>query len=97
MSEKDTERYLRRRIKTIGGEAYKLSCPGANGMPDRLILLPGGKAVFVETKSEGKLPRPLQKARHRELREMGFPVFGNVDSREAVELVADACAEMIGT
>ena len=91
MSEKDVERYLRDRVKTIGGTAYKLMCPGTNGMPDRLICLPGGHVVFVETKDKGKKPRPLQKAQHRYLRELGFPVFGCVDTKEEVDLVIDAC------
>lgn len=91
MSEKDVERYLRDRVKTIGGTAYKLACPGTNGMPDRLICLPGGHVVFVETKDKGKKPRPLQKAQHRYLRELGFPVFGAVDNRAMVDAVIDYC------
>ena len=96
MSEKDIETYLRDRVRGIGGKAYKLSCMGTNGMPDRLLCLPGGRAVFVETKATGKKPRPLQTAQHRVLRSLGFPVYGSVDSREAVDLVIEACRGMIG-
>ena len=44
-------------------------------MPDRLVLLPGGKIGFVEIKAPGKVPRPLQVARHRLLKRLGFQVF----------------------
>ena len=53
----------------------KLVSPGTDGMPDRMILLPGGRIGFVEVKAPGKKPRPLQIKRHGQLRALGFPVF----------------------
>ena len=44
-------------------------------MPDRLILFPGGRIGFVETKAPGKKMRPLQEKRKRQLEELGFLVF----------------------
>ena len=44
-------------------------------MPDRLVLLPDGLIAFVELKAPGKRPRPLQEARHRMLRSLGFKVY----------------------
>ena len=44
-------------------------------MPDRLVLLPKGKFAFVEVKTKGEKPRPLQLARHRLLRKLGFKVY----------------------
>ena len=41
------------------------------GAPDRLVVLPGGKLGFVEVKAPGQRPRPLQLARHRQLRKLG--------------------------
>lgn len=43
--EKDIESYLRKRVKAAGGLALKLVCPGCTGVPDRLILLPGGNHI----------------------------------------------------
>ena len=43
--------------------------------PDRIVLLPGGKAGFVEVKAPGKKPRPLQARRKKQLEQMGFKVF----------------------
>ena len=46
-----------------------------DGMPDRLILMPGGRLSFVELKAPGQKPRPLQLHRHDQLRDLGFEVF----------------------
>ncbi len=43
-------------------------------MPDRIVLLPQGKIVFVELKAPGKEPRPIQKYRIKELTALGFRV-----------------------
>ena len=59
----------------LGGIAPKFVSPGYDGMPDRIVLLPGGRMAFVEIKAPGKVPRPLQEARHRMLRKLGFKVF----------------------
>ena len=66
-------------MKNSGGIAPKLVCPGFDGMPDRLVLLPRGKIGFVEVKAPGKEPRPLQVARHGLLRRLGFKVYVLVD------------------
>lgn len=75
MREKETEQKLVKAVKASGGIAPKLVSPGFDGMPDRLILLPGGIIAFAELKAPGKKPRPLQVARHRLLRKLGFAVY----------------------
>ena len=60
MREKIIEQLLAKVVKSSGGIAPKLVSPGFDGMPDRLVLLPGGKIGFVEVKVPGKEPRPLQ-------------------------------------
>ena len=45
------------------------------GVPDRLVLLPDGHMGFVEMKSPGKHPRPLQVQRLMQLKQLGFQVF----------------------
>ena len=62
-------------VKEAGGIASKLICPELSGLPDRIVLLPGGRMGFVEVKAPGKVPRPLQEARHRMLRRLGFQVY----------------------
>ena len=75
MREKIIEQHLVKAVKNSGGIAPKLVCPGFDGMPDRLVLLPRGKIGFVEVKAPGKEPRPLQVARHGLLRRLGFKVY----------------------
>ena len=75
MREKIIEQHLVKAVKSSDGIAPKLVSPGFDGMPDRLVLLPGGKIGFVEVKAPGKEPRPLQVARHGLLRRLGFKVY----------------------
>lgn len=48
--EKDIEGRLRRMVEAAGGKCLKWTCPGWRGVPDRIILLPGGKVIFAELK-----------------------------------------------
>ena len=75
MREKVIEQKFREAVRNAGGMAVKFTSPGLDGMPDRLALLPGGRMAFVEVKAPGKKPRPLQEARHRMLRQLGFKVY----------------------
>lgn len=62
-------------VHKAGGVAYKLTSQTANGLPDRLVLFPGGKTVFVELKAPGRMLRPLQVKRKYQLNVLGFPVL----------------------
>lgn len=75
MREKNIEQKLVKAVKSAGGIAPKLTCPGFDGMPDRLVLMPEGRIGFVEVKALGKEPRPLQVRRHEMLRNLGFKVY----------------------
>jgi len=88
MREKAIEHQLVMEVKAIGGIAPKLVSPGFDGMPDRLVLLPGGRIGFVEVKAPGKVPRPLQVARHRLLKRLGFKVF-TLDTPEQIGGILD--------
>ena len=82
MREKVIEHALVMATRSEGGIALKFTSPGFVGMPDRLILLPGGRIGFVEFKAPGRKPRPLQLARHRLLRRLGFNVYVIDDTRQ---------------
>lgn len=75
MREKEIEKKLPLEAKKRGGLAIKFVSPGFDGMPDRIVLMPKGRMAFVEVKAHGKYPRPLQMARHKLLRGLGFLVF----------------------
>ena len=83
MEEKKIERRLVRMTSQMGGMALKFISPGCDGVPDRLVLLPGGKIGFVELKAPGKKPRPLQVRRISQIRRLGFSVFV-VDGTEQI-------------
>ena len=92
MKEKTIEKKLVKTAKDMGGVALKFLSPGFDGMPDRIVLLPGGRMGFVEVKSPGKVPRPLQEARHRMLRMLGFKVYV-LDTVDQIGGILDAiCA-----
>ncbi len=89
MTEKQLERKLVSAVKAAGGIAPKFTSPGLDGMPDRLILLPGGKTAFVEVKATGCKPRPLQVSRHGMLRRLGFKVFVLDDAQQINDILED--------
>lgn len=72
MREKAIEKKLVMAAKRRGGMAVKFTSPSTNGMPDRIVLLPGGRMGFVELKAPGKKPRLVQELRMRQLRRLGF-------------------------
>jgi len=58
--EKQIEAYLVKRIKALGGMAYKFTSPAHRGVADRIVCLPNGQTWFVELKTEGGRLSPLQ-------------------------------------
>lgn len=92
MREQRIERQLVQQVSKLGGLALKFVSPGMAGVPDRLLLFPGGKAVFVETKAPGKKPRPLQLHRHEQLRALGFRVFVIDEMKQIREVLDDLCS-----
>jgi hypothetical protein len=69
-----TEQHCRTVANAHGGVLLKLSPFGIAGIPDRLLLMPGAKLVFIEFKAPGKYPTPLQRHWHERLRKLGFRV-----------------------
>ena len=86
MRERQIEQQLVKAVKAAGGIAPKLASPGFDGMPDRMVLMPGGKLGFVEVKASGEKPRPLQLSRHRLLCHLGFKVYV-LDGAEQIEII----------
>lgn len=74
MLERDIEHHLVRRVRGLGGLCLKFVSPGSAGLPDRLVLLPGGGVAFVELKRPGQRPGPLQLHMLAKLRQLGCRV-----------------------
>jgi hypothetical protein len=66
-----------------GGLCLKFVSPGHNGVPDRIIIMPGGKVSFVELKAPGCKPRPLQEHTLAKLRALGCTAIWG-DSLEGI-------------
>lgn len=86
MRERSIEKKLAEKMRQSGGIAIKFTSPSFSGLPDRLLLAPGGRMAFAEIKAPGKTPRSLQASRHRMLRELGFRVYV-IDTLEAIDEV----------
>lgn len=90
MLEKQVEQYLIKQVKSLGGLSLKLT--SLIGIPDRLVLLPGGRCVFIELKRPGEKPRKVQVLRMKQLRKLGFKTYV-ADSYESIdELLSEVMA-----
>ena len=84
--EREIEAALVRRVKAAGGLCLKWTCPGWTGVPDRLVLLPGGLIIFVELKRpKGGRLSTMQKWWAKQLIDLGFH-YDQVWDQEDLEL-----------
>jgi len=88
MRERYIEQLLTAAVKAQGGMALKFISPGMSGVPDRLVLMPGGLAAFVELKATGEKLRPMQIKRKRQLELLGFKVYV-IDDKKQIGGVLD--------
>jgi hypothetical protein len=88
--EREIEKKLRKMVEAHGGLCLKWVCPGWSGVPDRIILLPGARVIFAETKRPkgGRLSR-LQKWWRDKLQSLGFwsVVVWDEENVKTLELV----------
>lgn len=89
MRESEVEKQFVDAVRAAGGQALKFTSQTMNGVPDRLVLLLGGKCAFVELKAPGKQMRLLQRKRRQQLEALGFPVFC-VDRPEQIQPAIEA-------
>lgn len=87
LSEKAIEAKLCRIVERFGGRCLKWVCPGWLGVPDRIILLPGGDVIFCELKRPGGKPSAMQKTWRRWLLDLGFDhwIVGNYDDLDDID------------
>ena len=74
MRESVIEARLRDGVKAMGGICWKFVSPGTTGVPDRIIILPGGKIIFVELKADTGRTSDIQQYRINELQRLGADV-----------------------
>ena len=75
--EKSIENVLRKAVEAEGGLCLKWVCPGHRGVPDRMILFPGGIIAFVELKRPGAKVKAggLQEWWREKIQSFGFPCY----------------------
>lgn len=88
MREKTIESKLKKAVNKNGGLCLKFISPSLTGIPDRMILMPGGKIAFAETKAPGEKMRRLQQTRKHQLEMLGFKVF-LVDDADEIGVIID--------
>ena len=86
--ESDVEARLTRLVEKAGGLCLKWVSPGRLGVPDRIIIMPGGRILLVELKRPGGKPRASQKAFHAKLAARGVPVHIVDDADEFMRELA---------
>jgi hypothetical protein len=84
MRETRIENRLKTQVEKLEGISLKFISPGWSGCPDRVVLLPGGKAIFIELKAPGKKAEPLQAYRISQLKDLGFEAY-TINSLKGVE------------
>ena len=94
MEEQVMERYLTNKVKQLGGKSFKFVSPGNAGVPDRIVIIPGGHIFFIELKAPGKKPRKLQVVIMNQLKKLGCNVL-TIDSKEQVNRFIDEAKIML--
>lgn len=83
--EKSIENVLRQAVEDEGGLCLKWVCPGHKGVPDRMLLFPGGIIAFVELKRPGATVKAggLQEWWREKIQSLGFPCYEISDAEHA--------------
>ena len=74
MKESTIEARLVKQVRSRGGLCYKFVSPGNPGVPDRIVITPGGRTIYVELKTDVGRLAAIQKYQHEELRRRGAEV-----------------------
>ena len=95
MLEKNLEKWLGTALRRMGCLYLKFVSPGSPGVPDRLVILPGGKVIFLELKADGGQLSRIQRRQIELMRKQGSDVRvlrGMVDAGAFVmEMAVKGC------
>lgn len=95
--EKSIENILRKAVEDDGGLCLKWVCPGHRGVPDRMILFPGGIIAFVELKRPGAKVKAggLQEWWREKIQSFGFPCYEISTAEQVQQLVFQLSTESL--
>ncbi len=95
MTESQIEARLGQMVRRRGGLYYKFVSPGSPGVPDRLVILPGGRVIFLELKTQVGSLQKLQRYRIAEMRGKGAEVRVVKGLAEAMAFVEEVLPDGI--
>lgn len=87
--ESKLQRKIIQDLELSGWEVNKVMKSNKAGWPD-VEAFRNKITIFIETKSEGKKAKPIQKYQHRKLRAQGFQVFV-IDTWEMYLRIKEEC------
>ena len=87
--ERDVESRLVSSLKKIGLQCLKFDPTNCVGMPDRMILLPDARVIWVEVKTDSGHLEEIQKLRHQELKRLGHRVEVVWSAEDADRLIEE--------
>lgn len=73
--ERAIEKRMGRELRAMGCLWYKFTSPGARGVPDRILIDPMGRLVFIELKTDVGQLAPTQIRQIERLRTWGQTVY----------------------
>ena len=88
MLEREIEKKLADGVRKLGGRAYKFVSPGNDGVPDRIVVLPGRVPKLIELKTETGRLSSLQNVQIKKLKDLGQDVrvlYGLEDVKRFLE------------
>jgi hypothetical protein len=83
--EENLEAFFHKRVRLLGGHTSKLLPLVESGIPDRLVLFPGGGLYLVELKADDGALRPDQISWHSMAAGIGVQVVTLTGKDEVVE------------
>ena len=95
--EKDLEAKVGRWVRRRGGLWLKWVSPGYTGVPDRILIRPGGLIAFVEMKQETGRRMKRQRYVGDVLRSYGFKVFVIYNEEQALTMMREVFGDEVQT
>ncbi len=74
MTESQIEQKLGEMVKKRGGLYYKFNSPGNPGVPDRIVITPDGRTIYVELKTTAGSLRHIQRWQIAEMKKRNADV-----------------------
>jgi len=90
--ESEIERMVSQAVTTAGGLSFKFVSPGNDGVPDRIFILPGGRVIFAELKTESGRLSPVQEHQISRIRKTGCDCRVIKGKAKAEAFICEICA-----